>query len=159
MNFTPHQLIGGIFAILLTFNANANSVVYEISGDLLGQFLPVTSDPVADLLGLPRNSNTNVPVVFRLTIDLDSTPFILTDTSIAQEYIYPNAVTKVELSYNGEKFESLRALASEEITIEVTNSVAPTGNDALEVKLNPAITALAGSDLFDSRIVPFNQTI
>ncbi len=158
MNFSA-RLTGGLFAALISLNANATAVVYQITGDLLGQFLPVTSDPVADLLGVPRNSNTSVPIGLRFTVDLDSAPLVLTNNAVVQEFIYPNAVTSVELSYNGEAFQSLRPLADQEIIIEVTNSVAPTGNDTLELKLNAAITQLVGSALFDSRIVPFNQTI
>ena len=79
-------------------------------------FFPVSGDPIADLLNVPRNANNSVPFNLKLIVDTTNVPYVENDTSILQQDIYRDAIISGELDLNGTKFKTLRrplAFASE----------------------------------------------
>ena len=122
-------------ALCLSSPTQAARVAYEVSGDMLAQFLPIVSDPVADLFGAPRNSISSVPATLRFVVDLDTTPTIVQDNSLSQEYLYSPAVVDATLTFNGVEFRMQRPLGPTEAEIKITNSHAANGLDAFELKL------------------------
>jgi hypothetical protein len=144
--------------MVLSGSLQAVNVVYKISGDVLTQFLPVSGDLIADLLNGPRALNITIPATWRFNIDTDSAPFVLRDTSVGQTFVYSNAVTSMQSIYNGVEFSTLRPLQPGEVTMELTNSVAPIGLDVFDLKRYAVIAATVGQPLFNGFVVPFGQT-
>lgn len=142
---------------------NAN-VVYEINGNLTGLFSPVTEDPAADLLGVPRaiaplQSLHTIPFSLNIEFDQNNPATILADNSAGQQYLYTNAVKSVVLNLNGAEFKTIRPTdqADIESTFLVTNSQSST--DGFELKIFGNDNVSASSDFFNTHNVPFNQTI
>ncbi len=151
-----------LFFLLVGFGNSQAALLYEISGDLYGQFSAVRHDPVADLLNLNRSSENTFPFKLSLVIASNNVPFIQVDTSNLQNFIYQNAIVSCELDLNGIKMETLRRPVQEsnnfEINrIEIINSVANPGRDDLGINITSR--AVPPDNLFDVYIVPFNQTV
>lgn len=143
-------------ALLLAPNASAVPVLYEITGEMQGQFLPVSSDAAADLFGVPRASVSTVTANIQVVVDPDAAPVVINDTSVAQEVIYPSAILSSRIEINGAVFETTRmpAAGTQENEIALTNVVNPAGTDAIILS-----TTNVGGDLWTSQTVPFGQTI
>lgn len=166
--------LSSVFLFLAFNNASASTLLYEISGSLNGAFLPVTNDPIADLLSLSRNARNYVPFSLELTIDSNSLPYVHENNSLGQRVTYRNAILNANLDLNGVEFESGRqpipqptdtppsTPEGDEGKIDITNRISPSGTDVLQMRIN-GNKALAypqddRSDLFNSYTVPFNQT-
>ncbi|MCK9608664.1 MAG: hypothetical protein M0R33_19665 [Methylomonas sp.] len=144
---------------LLIGTANANVFQYQIAGNVTGQFRPVIDDPIADLLGVSRNSQNDIAYQLNLTIDVDRLPIIENDTSILQQYSYFDAITGAKLMLNNTLFQTQRTPFEESDTNEITVLNRIEANNADAFGLNLAHPPLTDSDLFNNYTVPFNQTI
>ena len=152
--------------VLTGRQVSATTLLYEISGEVVGAFQPVIGDAAADLLSVPRNQQNNtVPFSLKLTVNADATPNIVNDNSLIQTALYPDAILAAELDLNGVSFETQRPFEvlshhTSEASLELGNRPSPQ-TDQLVLKIaeiNSASSA-AQAELFSSRTVPFNQTL
>lgn len=142
----------------------AATLLYEISGDVVGLFQPFDDDAAADLLGVPRSTQNTVPFSLKLTVNANAAPTLVNDNSLGQEAIYPDAILSAKLVLNGAVFESQRKFEvfskqSSEASLQLINLFSPKP-DTLVLKVIDAKSgsAAAQTALFGSRTVPFNQT-
>ena len=145
-----------LLSSMATTNAKA-MVIYEITGEMFGQFIPVSSDAAADLFGVPRGSALGtVDAILQVVVDPASIPFIETNTSIGQEVTYFDAILAARVDINGVVFETTRmpTAGTQQNEIEVNNTVAPSGLDAVNIFSQNGL-----SDLWTTETVPFNQTV
>ena len=149
-------LLALVLTATLSSSAAAAIVQYQFTGDMLGQFIPVSSDAAADLFGVPRNSLSTVSADIKIVVDTANLPFIETDTSLGQEVLYQDAIVSSVIDINGVLFQTTRrpTAGTQQNEIEVTNTVNSAGLDALVIKSQNGL-----SNLWTTRTVPFNQTV
>jgi hypothetical protein len=167
MKITQRSIWVGAWALGVCWSmaTQAALLAYEFSGTTEPErFQVITSDPFADLFGVPRAGISALSFALRLVIDTDDVPVVMQDTSAVHQVRYEDAIVSATLHINGVPFGTLRrpseffSGAFDESEIRITNSRSAAGTDGFLLTLgNPIIGAVP--PLYRSHTVPFNQTI
>lgn len=142
------------------------NLAYELTGMGSISVFGSTQNPIADLLGIERNSSALIPINAKFIIDADVPPFIL-NGSVANggEFFYWDALLSASLTLNETCFGANRQPKSvqtpapstaDEAEIKITYS--PSGLDAFELSMKGRAN-LDNPELFTTYTVPVGEVV
>lgn len=165
MRMTLQTIILSFFA-LTNSKSFSDQAIYEFTGTAFAGVFGFAQNPIADVLGVERNSTPSIPVSAKFVIDLDLSPYIENGSPAnGGEFIYRDSLVSASIMLNGTCFSTIKPIESQPTPTPSNRDEAQIGIVYSPTALNTFGLGIKGrggpenADVFNTYTVPVNEVV